>query len=91
MELRDALDGTISDQDASDLAVAIKQGGGGGGGHRGELQGKHRPGNRRNFTDAFDTDSEPKVRVSTGELSKRLLVRLPHLSYLRPRGTVVVP
>ena len=36
-ELRDALDGTISDQDASDLAFAIKQGGGGaqgGGGDR---------------------------------------------------------
>lgn len=70
MELRDALDGTISDQDASDLAVAIKKGGGGGGAHRIEIRGNIGPGNGGNMTDSrtFGTEPKPKVRVSTGEL-----------------------
>ena len=53
MELRDKLNGTISDQDASDLAVAIKQGGDGGGGGQGGgggggKQGKQQNGPREN-------------------------------------------
>lgn len=70
VELRDALDGTISDQDASDLAVVIKKGNGRGGGHDGELQGTCGPGNGANVIESrtFGTDSKPTVRISTGEL-----------------------
>lgn len=62
-ELRDALDGTIGDQDASDLAVAIKQGdgqsppgglGGGGKGGGGGGRGGAPP------------DSGSRIRVATG-------------------------
>ena len=79
MELRDALDGTISDQDASELAVAIKQGGDGGGGGPGGDGRSGKQGNRQQNGPANNggktgssgrtsgPDSRPKVRVSTGE------------------------
>lgn len=89
VELRDALDGTISDQDASNLAVVINQGGEGGGGHRSENQGKYGPGIGSNTTEsrAFGPDPRPKVRVSTGELSKFSLV----CRHLRCLGARVLP
>ena len=83
MELRDALDGSISDQDARDLAFAIKQGhrGAGGGGQHGDFQGK------QGFGDTVGADTKPKVRVSTGELSS-----LPLLLYhLSNKGTRFLP
>lgn len=82
MELRDVLDGTISDQDAADLAVVIREGGGGGGGggYRCETQVKSGPINDGYIREspAFGTDPKPKVRISTGEWSKcrRLYRRL---------------
>ena len=83
MELRDALDGSISDQDARDLAFAIKQShrGAGCGGQHGDFQGKQGCG------DTVGADTKPKVRVSTGELSRFSLL----LYCLSSKGTRFLP
>lgn len=59
-ELRGALDGTISDQDASDLAAAMKQGDGQ------ADQGGQKQGDGRKGSNAL-AETKSRVRIATGK------------------------